>query len=130
VTAWTPTERRWRDELLAALVPASPPLPGLGAVALDDFWPAFDAAAAPLLLLGLRAAVFVLAVLAPLILLGRWRLFSSLAPEERDRLLVRAVESRSYLLRQMVTTLKAVACFAYLRDPRVRAAIDGREAAP
>ncbi len=124
---WSRLERRWCEALLAAVVPAAPGFPGLGALPLDGFWAALDGAAAPLLVLGLRAATWLLVLLGPLLWLGRPRLFTALGDADRDELLLRVAASRSYLVRQMATTLKAIACFAYLREPSVRAAV---EAAP
>jgi len=125
VIHWTAFERRWRDALLAAVIPAPPDAerPGLGALDLASFWQSFAKAAPPLLGLGLRVAVWVL-TLAPLFLLGKLRLFPSLAEPQKDRLLCRALGSRLYLLRQLVVSLKAVASFAYFSDPAVRAALD------
>ena len=73
--------------------------------------------------LGLRVAVWAL-TFAPLLLLGSLRLFPGLAPDRQDLLLQRAAGSRFYLLRQLVTTIKALACLAYFRDPRVRRLAD------
>lgn len=123
---WTRFERRWRDALMAAVLPpaADGSLPGLGDLDLDGFWRELRAAAPPVLRAGLRASVWALA-LAPL-LLGRRRTFLGLSADERDALLARAAGSRSYLLRQMALTLKTLACFAYFRDPAARAAVARR----
>jgi hypothetical protein len=118
----TRLERRLCGSLLRAMIPPAS-LPGLADAALVDFWPELERAAAPLLLLGLRAATLLLGALGPLAWLGRWRLFPSLAPAEQDALLVRAAGARWYLVRQMVVLLKAVACWAHLRDGAVRARI-------
>lgn len=119
---WLSFERRWRDALLAAMLPRLRPdgLPGLAEVDARDFWPRFHAAAPPALRAGLRAAVWLL-TFAPLFLAGRPRTFAALAPRDRDRLLRRAARHRSYVLRQAVLALKVVASFAYFEDERVRA---------
>jgi hypothetical protein len=123
VIPWTRLERRWCEALLAAVIPDFPPLPGLGTIALEPFWQIFDDAAAPLLTFGLRASTVVFCLFGPLLLLGKPCLFTSLSSDERDEMLVRAARSNRYLIRQMATTLKAMACFAYLRDPAVRIAV-------
>ncbi|MBI4706238.1 MAG: hypothetical protein HY744_34510 [Deltaproteobacteria bacterium] len=134
---WTSVERRWRDALLAAMIPpaaalaapaAQPPaaaaLPGLGELDLVPFWTAYERCAPPLLRLGVRVAVWVLS-LAPILVLAVPCLFTQLEPEERDRMLERAARSDWYVLRQMVVTLKLLACFAYFREPAVRALTEG-----
>jgi len=127
VIPWTTTELRWRSTLLGAMIPGEQlaGLPGLAAIEQQPFWALFEQAAPPLVRLGLRAAVWVLTCWAPLLLLGRLRLFGSLAPADADELLLRAARSRSYLLRQLVTLLKVLACFAYFHDPEVRQRVEG-----
>lgn len=127
MTGWTRIERRWRDALLAALIPRveESGLPGLGELELASFWDVVEREAPSLVRLGLRTAVWCL-TLAPILLIGRPRLFTGLDNGERDVMLNRAGSSRSYLVRQLVTTLKAFACFAYLRDPMVRRLVASR----
>ena len=129
---WSARERRWRDALMAALIPVGPPndgrpeqdpagrLPGLAELDTTSFWADLDQAAPPLLRLGLRVAVWALTWM-PLVLVGRLCTFPRLSPDAQDQLLSRAAASRWYLLRQLVTLLKALACFAYFREPAVRA---------
>jgi hypothetical protein len=120
---WTRMERRWRDALLGAMIPARGALPAASALDLDGFWRLYHETAPPLLRVGLRAAVWALTLLAPFY--ARWaRLFPRLAPVEQDQVLKRAAGSSSYLVRQLAMTIKLLACFAYLRDPRVRAAVE------
>lgn len=122
MNTWSERERRWRDALLTAVIPASalePEQPGLAEVDTEPFWSEMERAAPPLLRLGLRVAVWVL-TWAPLLLIGRARSFGRLADSEQDRLLEQASSSRWYLLRQLVMTLKAIACFAYFRAPTAR----------
>jgi len=125
VTGWTKTERCWRDALLAAFIPANEAagLPGLGDLDLAGFWVTVEQRAPALLRLGLRVSVWCL-TFAPLLLIGSPRLFTGLDAERRDRMIDRAGRSRLYLVRQLVTTLKAVACLAYLRDPGVRSLVE------
>lgn len=122
MNGWSERERRWRDALLTAMIPASAldsDRPGLGEVDTEPFWSDMEQAAPPLLRLGLRFAVWVL-TWAPLLLIGRARSFRRLAGPEQDRVLERAASSRFYLLRQLVMMLKAFACFAYFRAPNAR----------
>lgn len=119
--AWTAAERRWRDTLLAALIPSGPGdgPPGLADVDTTSFWIDLERAAPPLLRLGLRLAVWVLTWL-PLLFIGCPRRFSALGPTDRDRMLERVAASRVFLLRQLLQTLRVIACFAYFRAPEVR----------
>ncbi len=123
--SWLGFERRWRDALFAAMIPRTPEadLPGLDELDLEPFWEVMERQAPAMVRLGLRASVWLLAF-SPLFLIGSLRLFPGLDPARRDRVLRRAADSRLYLLRQLVTTVKALACLAYLRDPEVRALVD------
>jgi hypothetical protein len=122
--SWTGFERRWRDALFAAMIPSSQTcegaaIPGLIELDLTAFWEILERQAPPLLRLGLRASVWAL-TFAPLLVVGSPRLFSSLPEARRDLVLRRAAGSRLYLLRQLVTTIKALACLAYFTDERAR----------
>jgi hypothetical protein len=127
--SWAAFERRWRDALFAAMIPrtaeGTDELPGLSELDLTSFWHNLDRTAPPLLRLGLRASVWLL-TFAPLLVLGTPRLFPALPAEKRDALLRRAAGSRLYLLRQLVAAVKALACLAYLHDPRVRSLVEAR----
>ncbi len=120
---WTAAERRWRDALCAALIPPGRALPGIAAVDTAPFWAEWERAAPPLLRFGARVAVWAL-TFAPLVVVGAPRLFPRLPRAAQERVLARAASSPSYLVRQLVVTLKLLACFAYLRDPSVRAALE------
>lgn len=105
---------------MAALIPgqAGPDgLPGLGGLDTDEFWQELDARAPPMLRFGLRASVWTLTWLPAARSL---RPFHRLGPEARERFVQRAARSDSYVIRQAITTLKVMACFAYLRDSSVR----------
>ena len=121
MTSWTRAEQRWRDTLLAALIPSggSSGLPGLGDVDTESFWRIAEQTAPPLLRFALRLAVWVMTWL-PLLVVGRARRFGGLSAAEQDRLLTRVASCRWYLLRQLVQTLRVMACSAYLRAPEVR----------
>ena len=122
---WTDRERRWRDALFAALIPGdlAQGLPPLAELDLAPFWAELDGAAPPLLQLGLRASTLTLTML-PAAILGVPRPFPALDAAQQDLFLQRAAQSPIFLVRQMVLTLKTLACMAYLRDPRVRAVVD------
>ena len=121
MTSWTRTERRWRDALLAAMIPAraGQQLPGLQDLDTGPFWNEVGRTAPPLLRFALRLAVWALTWL-PLLVLGRPRGFGALSRRDQDRMLQRVASSQSYLLRQLVQTLRVMACFAYFKAPEVR----------
>ena len=124
---WTRAERRWRDALCAAVIP--PPedgaLPGFAGRVDDGFWSEVETAAPPLLRLGLRGAVWGLALCPPL-LVGRLTTFDRLDADEQERVVTRVSGSRWFIARQLPLTLKLMACFGYLRAPGVREAVDGQ----
>lgn len=119
---WLPFERRWRDAAVRAVLPASDDgrFPGLEGIDLASFWRRFDRAAPLPVQLGLRAAVWQLALL-PLVTLRRPRSFASLSRAEQDRVLERCERSPLYALRQPLFVLKLAACFAGFGDAGVRA---------
>lgn len=115
-----PRENRWRDALLAALLPApGGGLPGLGQLDLSAFWPRFEAAAPVHLRLGLALAVWGAAVLAPLLLYRRT--LPGLAEAQRDAVLQRAAGWP--LLGPLLDVAKVVACMAYFADAAVQSAV-------
>lgn len=118
---WLPVERRWRDALVEAMLPrvGETAMPGVGELDLEPFWRTLGESGSPLLRFGLRASVWGL-TLAPPIVSRRPALFTQLSCDERDEFLRRAATHRLYLVRQLVTTLKSLACFAYFHDPSVR----------
>lgn len=118
---WTAMERRWRDALLAAMIPDGPRLGGFASIDTSDFWLLYSQTAPPLVRFGLRASVWILTWMA-MIRVGRP--FHRLPPDEQDRFLRRTARSRLYLTRQLVTTVKLIACLAWFRDPKGRSLID------
>jgi hypothetical protein len=120
VIPWAPFERRWRDELCAAAIPAAPPdVLGYAAIDTAAFWDRFAATAAPTFQLGLRAAVWALTA-APLAR-RRPATFARLQDHEQDALLVAALDHRARLVRDLTGVLRLAACMAYFADPAVRA---------
>jgi len=94
-------------------------LPGLFEAGFDDFLARFEKTAPPSMRFGFRAALFAATWLSPL-LIRRLPPLSRLPQEERERGLEALAKSRFYLLRQTMLVLKAVACFCYGADAKVR----------
>lgn len=115
--SWTPLEARWRDALMAGLLPApGRGLPGLSALDLTAFWRRFGEVAPVHLRLGLRAATWALGPLP--LALGHGRSLAGLDDVARDAVLSRAAELPG--LRELVEVAKVVACLAYFSDPGVQ----------
>ena len=119
---WWTFERRWARALLNAMIPTDDERPGLACVDLTTFWDIMHETAPVLLRLGLRVAVWSLT----------WRClcwslkpFHRLPDRQRDRLLQRWGASDGYLTRQLVMTLKVVACFAFFSDTKTRKGFRG-----
>lgn len=111
--------------VLEALLPsgAAPELPfGLFDAGFDSFYEDFRSTADLRLRLGFRAALWTGAWLAP-ILIGRLPPITLHERETRERALAAMAGSRWYLVRQMMLVLKAVACFGYGADAKVREAV-------
>ena len=72
--------------------------------------------------IGTRLALWAFAV-APLLLLGRFRLATGLAPADLDRYVVKVLGHSLYFVRAIGLMLKAFAAMAYFRDRRVQAAL-------
>jgi hypothetical protein len=120
----TRLERRCCEVLLGSIIPAGKRHPGVARISLELFWPEFERTAPPLLRFGLRASTWLL-TLAPLWLLLGFALFPALPADRRDACLRRVASSRWYLVRQMLETLKIVACLAYFTDAGVRGGFEG-----
>jgi hypothetical protein len=140
-------ERRFRDATVRAVLPASADgrFLGLSAVDLGAFWVRFEQAAPLLLRLGLRLAVWELALL-PLLgqvrdgLRGPWRrstwprllrprLLADLSDDDKDALLGTCSHSWSYTLRQSLVVVRLAACFAAFAEEAVRAPFEGESGA-
>ena len=115
-------ERRWAHATLDTLFPGPDrgalPL-GIAQMDVDGFLDntlrevPFEAA------LGLRAAFWVIA-LAPLFAIGKFATIASLSPADRLRVVRAISSSHVYLIRSMVTMVKAVSSLFYCGDRRVR----------
>ena len=114
-------ERAVLDTLLPAQ--ADPGLPyGIFDAGFDAFYADFEKTAIPSLKFGFRAALFCAAWVAPL-LIGKSPPITLYDRPTRERALAALASSRFYLLRQMILVLKAVACFGYGADQKVRDAV-------
>ena len=115
---WLPVERQWLEVLLSSLIPGDDDYPACGALDDPELWSLFATQAPLQLELGLRSSVWVLSWL-PVLYLEAPCTLGALPRAQRERLLSWAANSDSYPLRQMMLTLKAMACFLYFRDPQV-----------
>lgn len=120
----TSLERRWRDSLLAAIIPGAEGgrLQGLATLDLDAFWARFRSMAPLLVRVGFRFAVVALCWL-PLFRYGKP--FHRLSADTKDRYLQAVSASSSYSIRQLVAVVKVFACFAYFQDPGIQATVRG-----
>jgi len=73
--------------------------------------------------IGLRAAIWFIELLGPILGAGRWRRFSKLDPTAREAVLGGMYKSRIYFIRQMVLLIKMTACFGWGADPETRRGI-------
>ena len=98
-------ERRWAELLFAALLGRT------GLPSLDAFWATAAKAPPPYFSAGLRAAVYALTFL-PVADPALRRPFFALTPEQRLDWAERLDSDERVLVRQMVSTVKTVACLA------------------
>lgn len=118
----TARERRWAEQVMAALLPAETAgLPALADLDRSTFWRCVEERGAPTLVPGLRAMLLAVQLL-PVRRFGRR--FSALTADERERFLAALDADPRWLPRQLVATFKVLACFAWFDDPRARAAVD------
>ena len=110
--------------VLDTLIPSGDPNLKRGALeaGFKDFYREFEATAIPSMRWGFRAALFIAAWVAPL-LIGRLPPITLHDRETREAALAALGSSRIYLLRQILLLLKAVTAFSYGADPAVRAAL-------
>ncbi len=122
----TATEKAWAETLFGAIVDTEGQagFPPFSAIDPSAFWDRFETAPAPLVRAGLRPMLHTLTFL-PLVS-GFKKPFFSLSPEERGRFLESVERSPRYFVRQSLTTMKTLACFAYFEDPTVRAKFEVR----
>ncbi|MBI2521216.1 MAG: hypothetical protein HYV97_12385 [Bdellovibrio sp.] len=116
-------EKKWCHKLFDAMMPSSSSMPGIGMISLDKFWNEFDQSAPPLMKLGLRFSIWYL-TFRPFFSFKYLRVFPQLSSSSQNLFLTQSNESRLYLERQLVTTLKAVACMAYFDNPKIRLMVE------
>ena len=114
-------ERRWFAVVFDTILPDGvvPGLPGASRVPLDRFLADFGSVAPARMLWGVRAALWFVVWLAPLLVLGRFRSFLGLGAEDRLRLLHELKKSDRYLVRELPVLLKSIACLGYCGHPAV-----------
>ena len=116
---WLPIERRLRDAVLEAMVPAPDNgLPAMADLDLDAFWARFEETAPLHLQFAMRAAAVTLGSVLPRVL-GHFGALDSLSPTHRDQVLERAAALP--LFADLVDIVKIVACLAYFDDGGVQA---------
>jgi hypothetical protein len=115
-------ENAWAGAALGAMFPGSCDvgLDGIGAMDVAGFMHAMMRRLPLRSALGLRVAVWI-AALAPLFELGRVTTIARLKPSDRERLVVRLVKSRLYIVRSLMMMLKTFGALLYAGDASVRA---------
>ncbi len=118
-------ERRWAEALFDAVLGIEPhdaasiTLPAFESIDRAVFWAALERAPAPSFRFGLRGFVYVFS-LATLVD-SRWRRpFFQLARAERLAAIEAFDRDPRYAIRQMLSALKMLACFAYFDAPAAR----------
>lgn len=114
---------RHRDALVRAIVGRPQGLPDPAATDLAAFWDEFDGTAPWHVRVGLSAACVVVGSVLPR-LHGHRGGLADLPPEQAGALVERAATGT--LTAPLVEAAKVVACFAYLSDEQVDAAVRGR----
>lgn len=120
---WSGIEHRWRDALVAAIIPApGGELPAAADLDLATFWNRFGRVAPIHVRLGFRVAVLLLAGLLPW-LLGYFRTLPRLNADQQDAVIQRA--DRLPLISKLLEVAKLVTCLAYFADPAVQKTVRG-----
>lgn len=119
---WLGFERRWRDELSAAILPGTGPLPGIEQVDTEHTWQRLLDSAPASFLVAIRAAVWLLTLCPPFVV-GRPALFGWLRAEEQDLVLTRAQASRWSAVRLLTSALRVGALLCYFTDPMIDRAV-------
>lgn len=125
-SAFTAHERARAEAIFAALLPGElAGLPTIDTIDRARFWHILETAPAPSFGPGLRVMLRAFALL-PLAYPGFRATFHALDEEARARFVEAVARDERYAVRQIVTTLKMLALFAYFDDDRVRARFDLR----
>ena len=123
VAPLTRFEARWFTWICAALFPEPPRGPFFVAITTLEparFYARICGEARLDHHLTLRAALWIVALVAPVVVLGRPRTFDGLTMEEREAVLLGMIQSRHYLLRQLAFLMKAQAGQVYCAHEVVR----------
>lgn len=126
---WSRFERRQADALLRVILPPPRCAPvGWSAIELDHFWARLGEAAPGHLRVGLRAAVWTLAVGWPAAATPDRRPLADRSATEQAALVERAAQTPG--LADLVEVVKIVAALAFFDDARVQAAIRRADEGP
>lgn len=112
-------ERRWAELLFDALLGAGGAVPAMATVERATFWRCLGETTPPYFAPGLRAAVHALTFL-PVTLAGFRRPFFALSPERRLACMEQLGRDPRLFVRQLLSTLKVVACLALFEDDGAR----------
>jgi len=117
-------ETAWAEAIFAAILPGEAAgLPAFASIDRTVFWRCLAESTGPAFRIGFRAMVVVLTQLPRFH--PRWRRpFHALAPADQAAFLAALAGSRRAAARQLVETMKILACFAYLDAAAVRARLD------
>lgn len=121
-TVLRPAEKAWAEAIFEAVLgPVEDEgLPAFRSIDRAAFWAAIETAPGPSFGLGLRAMVAAL-TFRPLAHRSYGKPLHALPLADRTRFLESLADDSGYATRQMLTTMKMLASFAYFDDARVRA---------
>jgi hypothetical protein len=124
-------ERRWAEVLFEAVLGTggAEGLPALSAIDRRAFWKHLGAATPPYFAVGLRAAVHALTFL-PLTMPGFRRPLFALPREARLACMARLGADERVVVKQALSTVKLLACFALFEDDGVRAQFGAGDGPP
>lgn len=124
-TRLSTTEKAWAEAIFEAMLPTDTAgLPAFASVDRAAFWRCLEDAPGPSFGPGLRAMVHGLTFL-PVADRRHRKPFYALDRDQRQDVVAELAADPRYAVRQMVTTMKMMACFAYFDDAGVRARFDG-----
>lgn len=123
---WTRLEFAWAEALFDGVLPGdeAADLPPASEATRPQFWQTLRDKAPPLLRVGFRASVWLLTWMPVVYGFGFCR-FAKLERADQDRFLAAVADSRVFVFRQLVTTVKHLACMAYFGDQAARRRVQG-----
>ncbi|MCC6877938.1 MAG: hypothetical protein IT378_26745 [Sandaracinaceae bacterium] len=123
--ALTRKEKDWAEGIFAALLPGeSAGLPSFASLDHEVFWRCVEESTGATFLPGLRVMVHALTHMPRLDPRYR-RPFHALSRDDQETFLAELARKTDYPSRQLVSTLKIVAAFAYFDAPSVRDRFEG-----